>query len=439
MTIVEKNGDKGVPLLLRNPLENTKGASFSGSVFNLSCTIIGAGIMSLPATFKVLGIIPGIILILFTVFLTEMSVEMLLRFSRPSGCGSYSEVMGDAFGVFGEMALRIIVVVNNIGVVIVYLIIIEDVFSGSTSNGIHHAGVLEGWFGAHWWTGRTFVIVVLTVTFFIPSICFKRIDSLRYTSTISVLLAVVFLVIVASVTVYKLVEGSVLMPRLFPELTNFGSLWNLSTVIPVVVCACVCHYNVHTIQNELDEEPQMQAVVGASLALCASVYVTTGLFGYLLFGESTLPDMLSNFDTDLGVPYGSLLNDIIRVSYGGHIILIFPIVFHPLRLNLDGILFASFRPLANDNMRFALISLLLVVIGLVGAIYIPSIWIVFEFVGATAGFLMAFILPAAITLKDRHGIATGRDKRAAIFMIVLGIFANAVAIYSSAYSLGEIG
>uniref|UniRef100_A0A7N0TTT4 Amino acid transporter transmembrane domain-containing protein n=1 Tax=Kalanchoe fedtschenkoi TaxID=63787 RepID=A0A7N0TTT4_KALFE len=435
MTTGEKNREKGVPLLLKNPLEKFKGASFSGSVFNLSCTIIGAGIMSLPATFKVLGVVPGIALILFTVFLTDMSIEMLLRFSRPSGCGSYSEVMGDTFGVVGKMALQIIVVVNNIGVVIVYLIIIEDVFSGSTSNGVHHAGVLEGWFGAHWWTGRSFVLAFLTLTFFIPSICFKRIDSLRYTSTISVLLAVVFLAVVASVSVYKIVEGSVLRPRWFPEITNFGSFWNFFTVVPVIVCACVCHYNVHTIQNELAEEPQMQAVVGTSLALCASVYVTTGLFGYLLFGESTLPDMLSNFDNDLGIPYGYLLNDIIRVSYGGHIILIFPIVFHPLRLSFDGIFFSSSRPLASDNTRFAVISLLLVFIGLVGALYIPNIWVVFEFVGATAGFLMAFILPAAITLKDRHGIATGKDKLAAIFMILLGIFANAIAICSSAYSL----
>jgi sodium-coupled neutral amino acid transporter 2 len=31
------------------------GASFPGTVFNLSTTIIGAGIMSLPATMKVLG------------------------------------------------------------------------------------------------------------------------------------------------------------------------------------------------------------------------------------------------------------------------------------------------------------------------------------------------------------------------------------------------
>ena len=39
------------------------GASFHGSVFNLSCAVVGSGIMSLPATLKVLGLFPGVALI----------------------------------------------------------------------------------------------------------------------------------------------------------------------------------------------------------------------------------------------------------------------------------------------------------------------------------------------------------------------------------------
>lgn len=411
------------------------GASFSGSVFNLSCTIIGAGIMSLPATLKVLGVVPGVLLILVAAFLTEKSIELLLRFSKPGSSFSYGDVMGDAFGMIGKTSLQIIIVFNNIGVVIIYLIIIEDVLSGSTSSGIHHAGVLEGWFGEQWWTRRAFVLIVLTILVFSPLICLKRIDSLRHTSAISVALAIVFLVIVAGITIYKLIEGTIETPTLLPSVSNLASFWNLFTAVPVVICAYVCHYNVHTIENELKEPSQMQVVVRSSLTLCAVVYAITGLFGFLLFGESTLSDMLSNFDTNLGIPYGPLLNDIARVSYAGHIILIFPIVFYPLRLNLDGLLFASSRPLTSDNLRFALISMGLVLIVLLGAIFIPNIWVVFEFIGTTAGFLIAFIFPASITLKDRHGIATRKDRIFSVFIIILAVFANAVALYSNAYSL----
>ncbi|CAJ1975462.1 unnamed protein product [Sphenostylis stenocarpa] len=65
----------------------------------------------------------------------------------------------------------------------------------------------------------------------------------------------------------------------------------------------------------------MQPVIRASLVLCSSIYILTALFGFLLFGESTLDDVLANFDTDLGIPYSSLLNDIVRISYALHLML----------------------------------------------------------------------------------------------------------------------
>lgn len=104
--------------------EEFNGASFTGAVFNLSTTIVGAGIMALPATMKVLGLGAGIAMIIFMAFLTEASIELLLRFSRAGKSSSYGGLMGDAFGKYGKMLLQISVLVNNIGVLIVYMIII---------------------------------------------------------------------------------------------------------------------------------------------------------------------------------------------------------------------------------------------------------------------------------------------------------------------------
>lgn len=50
-----------------------------------------------------------------------------------------------------------------------------DVLSGTSSSGVHHAGVLEGWFGEHWWNGRTFVLIVTTLCIFAPLSSLKRI------------------------------------------------------------------------------------------------------------------------------------------------------------------------------------------------------------------------------------------------------------------------
>ena len=56
-------------------------------------------------------------------------------------------------------------------------------------------------------------------------------------------LAVVFLVILAGITIFKLMIGSIMMPRLFPHLVDFASVFNLFTVVPIVVTAYICHYN----------------------------------------------------------------------------------------------------------------------------------------------------------------------------------------------------
>lgn len=125
----------------------------------------------------------------------------------------------------------------------------------------------------------------------------------------------------------------------------------------------------------------------------------TSLFGFLLFGDSTLDDVLANFDMDLGIPYSSLLNDAVRVSYVAHLMLVFPVVFYPLRLNLDGLLFPSWRPLAESNIRFSLVTIGLISSIFLGANFIPSIWDAFQFTGATAAVCLGFIFPAAIALR----------------------------------------
>lgn len=151
------------------------GASFSGAVFNLATTIIGAGIMALPATMKILGLIPGIAMIVLMAFLTDASIDFLLRFSNIGNQRSYGGVMDDSFGKCGRVLLQVSILVSNIGVLIVYMIIIGDVLAGKNEYGIHHAGMLEGWFGINWWNRRTFVLLVTTLTVFAPLTCFKRI------------------------------------------------------------------------------------------------------------------------------------------------------------------------------------------------------------------------------------------------------------------------
>ncbi|KAI9108581.1 hypothetical protein K1719_020465 [Acacia pycnantha] len=131
-----------------------------------------------------------------------------------------------------------------------------------------------------------------------------------------------------------------------------------------------------------------------------ALFESPSFFGFLLFGEGTLDDVLANFDSDLGISFGSVLNDLVRISYVAHLILVFPVVFYPTRLNIDGLLFSSARPLGQDNFRFASVTIALIVSIFVGANFIPRIWDAFQFTGATAAVCLSYIFLAAI-VKQR--------------------------------------
>jgi sodium-coupled neutral amino acid transporter 2 len=72
----------------------------------------------------VLGLVPGLVLIVLSALLTDASIDLLVRFNRAAGVRTYAKTMGDAFGVLGRGLLQLCVIVNNLGILVVYMIII---------------------------------------------------------------------------------------------------------------------------------------------------------------------------------------------------------------------------------------------------------------------------------------------------------------------------
>ena len=109
-----------------NPLDAKppRRASVSGAVFNVSTSIIGAGIMSIPATLKVLGVFPALGLIVIIGLLVDVSVEFLMRFTHSGRSTTYAGLMAESYGRIGSVAVQICVMITNLGCLIIYLIII---------------------------------------------------------------------------------------------------------------------------------------------------------------------------------------------------------------------------------------------------------------------------------------------------------------------------
>ncbi|PNT73125.1 amino acid transporter AVT6C isoform X4 [Brachypodium distachyon] len=367
------------------PPAGAGGASVLGAVFNVSTSVVGAGIMSIPASMRVLGVAPAVALIVGVALLANAAVEFMLRYTRAGSLAttSYAALMGGSFGRAGAALLNVFVAFNCVGTLTVYLIII---------------------------------------------------DSLRFTSAVSILLAAVFMLISMGIALYALFSGTAKVPRMLPDFSRLSSPFELFTAVPVIVVAFTFHFNVHPIRAELSKTSDMKAATRISLVLCSVIYAAVGFFGFLLFGDATMPDVLANFDSSSGSGVPQALNDAARLSYALHLVLVFPLLHYSLRVNVDELLFPGRRPLAADTRRFVSLTAALMAALYALAIAIPSIWTLFEYTGSTFAVCISLIFPGAIVLRDAHGIAKRKDKTLAATMITLAVITSSVAIASNIMS-----
>lgn len=72
------------------------------ATFNLSATIVGGGVLSLPLAFAKCGIVLGTVLMITAGIVTDRSLYLLCLCARQTGATSYGEVGKVAFGKYME-------------------------------------------------------------------------------------------------------------------------------------------------------------------------------------------------------------------------------------------------------------------------------------------------------------------------------------------------
>ncbi|KAK1363174.1 hypothetical protein POM88_038735 [Heracleum sosnowskyi] len=180
----------------------TEGSGLSGAVFNLATTVIGAGLMAL----------------------------ITCNYESYGKSTTYGEVVQNALGKQAKIFSEICIILNNAGVLVVYLIILGDVMSGS----LHHSGLFDQWRGHGFWDHRKLLILLVLIIFLAPLCALDRIDSLTITSAASVVLAVIFIVVAIIVALIRLLKGTLAAPRWTPDLSSTKAIMDLLVVIPIM-------------------------------------------------------------------------------------------------------------------------------------------------------------------------------------------------------------
>lgn len=181
------------------------------------------------------GILPGILLILFSALASGTGLYFLSRCAariegRNASFFAISKLTWPKVAVLFDLAIAI----KCFGVAVSYLIIIGDLMPQVISSFSDNDQQL-----AYFLTDRRFWITVFMITLVLPLSFLRKLDSLKYTSLIS-LFAVIYLCIIVIYHYYS--------PNYPPPPSDAIELASFSTSIlghlPVFVFAFTCHQNV---------------------------------------------------------------------------------------------------------------------------------------------------------------------------------------------------
>ncbi|KAL8413252.1 hypothetical protein RB594_004759 [Gaeumannomyces avenae] len=403
-------------------------ASMLSSVINLLNTIVGAGTLTMPSTMSHMGIVFGSMVILWAGFTSALGLYLQSR------CARYLDRGHSSFFALSQLTYPNAAVVFDaaiaikcFGVGVSYLIIIGDLMPGVALGLLTDGSDGSEELLAPYLLDRNFWITAFMLVI-IPLSFLRRLDSLKYTSIVA-LVAIGYLIVLV---VYHF-AAEAHPGRGEIRLMTWEGPGAVLRAFPVVVFAYTCHQNMFSILNEIkDGSPgSIVGVISGSIGSAAGIYILVAITGYLTFGNSVAANIISMYPANIASTIGKAAI-VILVMFS------VPLQIHPCRASVDAVL--KWRPNASSrnasaassggpsspnrhnpllptaasappddghgspvvpmsDLRFALISTVIIVGSYLTALSVSSLDRVLAYVGSTGSTSISFILPGLFYYK----------------------------------------
>ncbi|KAM5245125.1 solute carrier family 38 member 6 isoform 2-T2 [Hipposideros larvatus] len=409
---VEAEAEELSPLL-SNELhrQGSPGVSFGFSVFNLTNAIMGSGILGLAYVMAHTGILGFSFLLLIVALLACFSVHLLLSMCIQTAVTSYEDLGLFAFGLPGKVVVAGTVIIQNIGAMSSYLLIIKTELPTAISE------FLSGDYSGSWYLdGQTLLIIVCVVIVF-PLALLPKIGFLGYTSSLSFFFMVFFALVISNAT-----------DDCKPKLFHFSK--ESVYAIPTVAFLFLCHTSILPIYCELQSlsKKRMQNVTNIAIALSFLIYFISALVGYLTFYDEVASDLLQGYSKYL--PHDVVVMTV-KLCILFAVLLTVPLIHFPARKALMMMFFSS-CPFSWIHHFFITLALNIIIVLL--AIYVPDIRNVFGVVGSSTSTCLIFVFPGLFYLKlSREDFLSWKKLGAfvlLIFGILVGNFSLALIIFN---------
>uniref|UniRef100_A0A671VUZ8 Sodium-coupled neutral amino acid symporter 2 n=1 Tax=Sparus aurata TaxID=8175 RepID=A0A671VUZ8_SPAAU len=383
-------------------------ASFGMSVFNLGNAIMGSGILGLSYAMANTGIALFVILLMAVAIFSLYSVHLLLKTANEGGALVYEQLGYKAFGMPGKLAASISITMQNIG--------------GERLRHFNSKGefVFRSLTQLEWYTNGDYLVLLVTVAIILPLSLLRNLGYLGYTSGLSLLCMVFFLIVVIikkfqipcplpvdvnalNETFSKVLNAT--LSQLNTTAVDYSEdactpkyfVFNSQTVyaVPILSFAFVCHPAILPMYEELKDRSRrkMQGVANVSFLAMFIMYLLAALFGYLTFNIHVEPELLHTYSK---IYKSDVILLIVRLAVLTAVTLTVPVVLFPIRTSVNQLLCASKE---FSWIRHTIITMVLLAGTNALVIFVPTIRDIFGFIGASAAAMLIFILPSAFYIK----------------------------------------
>ncbi|KAG6040819.1 hypothetical protein E4U41_006990 [Claviceps citrina] len=383
-------------------------ASTISSIVNLLNTIIGAGTLAMPSVLSHMGIMLGVLLVMWSGVTAAFGLYLQSKCARylDRGTASFfalSQITYPQASVIFDAAIAI----KCFGVGVSYMIIIGDLMPGVMLGFNSQAERIPYLVDRHFWI-TAFMLLVIPLSFL------RRLDSLKYTSLVA-LVSIGYLIVLV---VYHFAVDPHAEPSNIRVIKWSGAVETLSA-LPIVVFAYTCHQNMFSIVNEIQDNSasSLVRVILSSIGSAAGIYILVAITGYITFGNDIVGNIILMYPTGVASTIGKAAIVVL-------VLFSIPLQVHPCRASLDAVL--RWRPsrstshngrgepaLMNSSAprgdhgssapmtdtRFALLTTLILTLAYFTALSVSSLDRVLAFVGSTGSTSISFILPGLFYYK----------------------------------------
>uniref|UniRef100_A0A1B6CJT7 Amino acid transporter transmembrane domain-containing protein n=1 Tax=Clastoptera arizonana TaxID=38151 RepID=A0A1B6CJT7_9HEMI len=363
----------------------TGGSNKLSAIFLIINAALGAGLLNFPQAFdEAGGIVTAVSVQAVLLVCISLGLLILVHSSFQVKAVTLQDTLQGVCGSATSVVCSLLIALYCFGTCVTFLIIIGDQFDRVLMS-------LVGPDFCHtWYMNRRCTITISAISLILP-LCFsKRIDFLKYVSSLGVA-AVLYVV---GLVIYQYYTGN-FIPG--PIKTQPNHWTDLFYVVPVICFGYQCHVSAIPIYSCMWDRSiiSFSVVVTVALAVCTAAYTLTGSYGYLTFGSNVSSDVLQSY----GGAEVSVLLGILAIAI--KTITTYPILLYCGREAVNNVWCGLLKDgdlATGEQKRRIIIASIWFTLTVLLAVVSPDIGVVIDALGSLAA-VFIFIFPGICCLQ----------------------------------------